>query len=851
MDVMMQPYVADLLAEASMFGVTMAGQMDADSYLRAIGVLPPLAPEFYGGGCFYGDLPATCDFYAPVQEPVPAPPKETRPQLCAPYDDDIEATLRVMEENTKERPSTKFLEDTQGGRMTPEVRAWMVDFMDRFSRCYDLAAGTVHRAVYYLDRYLSVTPESDDEMQLRLVAATVASTEANGGIVSVGGGANEHYNPHDDLYLCLFLQQDSVHRKETPAMGASPSHPSSTYAVTSKLTNEGENHRIKYASSTMQGLRPDMQDALAVELDLDATTSFFGVYDGHGGAEVAMYCAKRFHTMLLEDKDYLNNLPSAITSVCSRLDGDLQRSNEWRESLYRNSDGKCIQFLPNLWCSEGPYVAPLQEGSTACVVIIRGDQIIVGNVGDSRCVLLKNGETIALSRDHKPAILSERERIERAGGKVSRDKIPVRGLFGKIIGQQWGPYRIQGSLALSRAIGDFAFKKNGSMSPSQQMVTCIPDIRVETITDDTEFLVIASDGIWDRMSNNNVVSCAKKYGSEKPNQLRARRPDHGGFDHGPYQTPAPSFDPFPGALPPFTPRTPDAYGEGGFHGDLQAAVPVPVPAEEITNSNNSATTRPHLCAPYDDDIEATLRIMEKNTNERPSTNFLEDTQGGQVTAEQHASLIKFMGRFSRRYKLAAGTVHRAANYMDRYLSVVKHESNDDERRLRLVAATAVFLAAKYEDQDTLNKLDTSEVAECCGYDRDDTECNRMVLATESKILTALDYNLSGPTVYTFVEHFTRYYDDESEEDQMVQTVAHRLADVSLRVYGFHRYLPSVVAAASIFLARMQVLGEPWSKDVAELTGYKAIELRGCVCEMYNILPNPRFAMDEEYFLEDT
>uniref|UniRef100_A0A0D9VHW7 protein-serine/threonine phosphatase n=1 Tax=Leersia perrieri TaxID=77586 RepID=A0A0D9VHW7_9ORYZ len=72
-------------------------------------------------------------------------------------------------------------------------------------------------------------------------------------------------------------------RKETPAMGASPSHPSSTYAVTSKLTNEGENHRIKYASSTMQGLRPDMQDALAVELDLDATTSFFGVYDGHGG----------------------------------------------------------------------------------------------------------------------------------------------------------------------------------------------------------------------------------------------------------------------------------------------------------------------------------------------------------------------------------------------------------------------------------------------------------------------------------------------------------------------------------------------------------------------------------------
>ena len=70
--------------------------------------------------------------------------------------------------------------------------------------------------------------------------------------------------------------------------------------------------------------------------------------------------------------------------------------------------------------------------------------------------------------------------------------------------------RILGMLATSRAIGDFAYKQNRNMPPSQQMVTCVPDIRVENITDDTEFLVIASDGVWDGMRNNNVVQFVRQ-----------------------------------------------------------------------------------------------------------------------------------------------------------------------------------------------------------------------------------------------------------------------------------------------------------------------------------------------------
>ncbi|XP_015689071.1 putative protein phosphatase 2C 22 isoform X2 [Oryza brachyantha] len=292
-------------------------------------------------------------------------------------------------------------------------------------------------------------------------------------------------------------------------MGASTS---TNRPSTTKLT-DGENHRVKYASSTMQGLRMSMEDSLAVELDLDGltNTSFFGVYDGHGGAEVAMYCAKRFHVMLRKEEGYLNNLPSAIKSVCFRIDDDLKQSNQWRVSLNPCGNGNCFQFLntgvcPKVWRSAEVtrYVPPLFEGSTACVVIIRGNQITVGNVGDSRCVLSKNGQAIDLSTDHKPNIQLECRRIQRAGGQVWRENFPVKDLGGEIR-EQWGPYCVEGKLDTSRAIGDFGYKNNKLLLNSMQMVICDPDICVANITGDTEFLVIASDGIWDHMSSQDVV----------------------------------------------------------------------------------------------------------------------------------------------------------------------------------------------------------------------------------------------------------------------------------------------------------------------------------------------------------
>ncbi|KAK1603100.1 hypothetical protein QYE76_017815 [Lolium multiflorum] len=99
-----------------------------------------------------------------------------------------------------------------------------------------------------------------------------------------------------------------------------------------KFTVKDENDRINYATSTMQGLCSYMEDAHTSILDLDHTgsTSFFGVYDGHGGANVALYCANRFHTELLRDEDYQNNLDGAVRHVFFRMDEQLREYDEWR-----------------------------------------------------------------------------------------------------------------------------------------------------------------------------------------------------------------------------------------------------------------------------------------------------------------------------------------------------------------------------------------------------------------------------------------------------------------------------------------------------------------------------------------
>ncbi|XP_058020617.1 protein phosphatase 1G isoform X2 [Ahaetulla prasina] len=127
------------------------------------------------------------------------------------------------------------------------------------------------------------------------------------------------------------------------------------------------------------------------------------------------------------------------------------------------------------------------SGTTAVVALIRGKQLIVANAGDSRCVVSEGGKAVDMSYDHKPEDEVESARIKNAGGKVTMDG------------------RVNGGLNLSRAIGDHFYKRNKNLPPEEQMISALPDIKVLTINDDHDFMVIACDGIWNVMSSQEVV----------------------------------------------------------------------------------------------------------------------------------------------------------------------------------------------------------------------------------------------------------------------------------------------------------------------------------------------------------
>ncbi|KAG1346432.1 putative protein phosphatase 2C 8 [Cocos nucifera] len=128
----------------------------------------------------------------------------------------------------------------------------------------------------------------------------------------------------------------------------------------------------------------------------------------------------------------------------------------------------------------GAEAAERTVGSTAVVAVVGPRRIVVANCGDSRAVLSRGGVAVPLSSDHKPDRPDEMERVEAAGGRVIN----------------WNGYRVLGVLATSRSIGDCYLKP---------YVTSEPEVTVTDRTGKDEFLILASDGLWDVVSNE--VAC--------------------------------------------------------------------------------------------------------------------------------------------------------------------------------------------------------------------------------------------------------------------------------------------------------------------------------------------------------
>ncbi|KAJ7951563.1 Protein phosphatase 2C [Quillaja saponaria] len=216
---------------------------------------------------------------------------------------------------------------------------------------------------------------------------------------------------------------------------------------------------------------------------------FFGVYDGHGGSQVANYCRERIHLALVEEIGVVNDVLS---------DGSLVEN---QQALWQSTFSSCFLKVDdeiggkagrNILGGDGydsspcfEPVAPETVGSTAVVVLVCSTHFIVANCGDSRAVLCRGKESVALSVDHKPNREDEYARIEASGGKVI----------------QWNGHRVFGVLAMSRSIGDRYLKPCIIPEPE---VMFVPRAR------DDECLILASDGLWDVMTNEEVCEVARR-----------------------------------------------------------------------------------------------------------------------------------------------------------------------------------------------------------------------------------------------------------------------------------------------------------------------------------------------------
>lgn len=245
------------------------------------------------------------------------------------------------------------------------------------------------------------------------------------------------------------------------------------------------------------GRRPEMEDALATvprflkipvqmligDRVIDGmtkclshlTTHFFGVYDGHGGSQVADYCRGRLHDALAEELElFMASMGVGNTEVnCQDI---------WKKA-FTNCFLKVDAEIGGKAGLEP--IAPETVGSTAVVAVICSSHIIVANSGDSRAVLCRGKEAMALSVDHKPNREDEYARIEAAGGKVI----------------QWNGHRVFGVLAMSRSIGDRYLKPWIIPDPE---VMFVPRARED------DCLILASDGLWDVMTNEEVCEMARK-----------------------------------------------------------------------------------------------------------------------------------------------------------------------------------------------------------------------------------------------------------------------------------------------------------------------------------------------------
>ncbi|TMW65889.1 hypothetical protein Poli38472_003654 [Pythium oligandrum] len=256
--------------------------------------------------------------------------------------------------------------------------------------------------------------------------------------------------------------------------------------------------RVQVGVAAAQGARAYMEDRFSVTTrlfedceddKLPSPASLLGVFDGHNGSMAAEYANDRFRELLSEN-DFLRDL-------CRRPPHEVLRAEEEEQiqEILRDAFAAVDEEVLDMTLGNNK-----RDGSTVLIGLLIAGKFFVANLGDTRGVwATRENEVQRVSVDHKPDLKVETKRIEEAGGKVifsgcwrvAHDEVPLR-------------------LAVSRSLGDHPLKTNLPVSCSAPLVSVVPDIRIVDLTGQDDVIVFATDGLWDRLTDEDAIRITRE-----------------------------------------------------------------------------------------------------------------------------------------------------------------------------------------------------------------------------------------------------------------------------------------------------------------------------------------------------
>ncbi|KAJ4714071.1 Cyclin [Melia azedarach] len=231
--------------------------------------------------------------------------------------------------------------------------------------------------------------------------------------------------------------------------------------------------------------------------------------------------------------------------------------------------------------------------------------------------------------------------------------------------------------------------------------------------------------------------------------------------------------------------------------------------EPIVDIDSCDAKNPLAVVEYVEDLFAYYRKMESFSCVSP--NYM--AQQFDINEKMRAILIDWLIEVHDKFDLMNETLFLTVNLIDRFLS----QQNVVRKKLQLVGLVAMLLACKYEEVSVPVVGDLILIS-------DKAYTRREVLEMESLMLNTLQFNMSVPTPYVFLQRFLK----AAQSDKKLQLLSFFLIELSMVEYEMLKFPPSLLAAAAIYAAQCTIYGfKQWSKTCQWHSGYSEDQLLEC------------------------